>query len=223
MKQYTDKRLQSISDLMTSVQAENIRQIMKWGIQTHSSFEWLVYAMEEVGECAEAISDAEYNFGDKEDVIKEAIQAATLLLKIAEMYADRPDPEGVYLAGPMVDCDNKEMNSWRSKAKTTIHMDIPVLDPCNFESDDTKLYESMDLIVLPDKQAIDKCEYVLANCWKPSAGTSMEIIYAWERKKRVISVVPNEGLVSPWVFAHSEVVFRELDEACNFINSECNE
>jgi NTP pyrophosphatase (non-canonical NTP hydrolase) len=67
-------------------QAEHIRQQQKWGIQERTAFEWLSYIMEEIGELSEAIQEYEYHNGPKEDVIKEASHAATLLLKIMRMF-----------------------------------------------------------------------------------------------------------------------------------------
>ena len=60
-------------------------QISKWGVQTHSMFEWLNYTLEELGELAKAVSELEYRNGSKEEIYNEAIQVATLSLKIAEM------------------------------------------------------------------------------------------------------------------------------------------
>jgi len=83
------------------MQEENLRQINKWGIQDHSPFEWLVILMEEVGELSQAILTTEWggeatdNIGERIKVaniniaVKEAIQVATLALKIAEMYLEK--------------------------------------------------------------------------------------------------------------------------------------
>lgn len=65
---------------------ENHKQVEKWGIQDVTPFEWLAYLTEEVGELAKAISENHYRGGLTVDVVKEAIQAATLVMKIAEMY-----------------------------------------------------------------------------------------------------------------------------------------
>lgn len=81
----TDKGLFN-SILPRLVAEESHRQISKWGVQTHTPFEWLTFTTEELGELAEAISEHYYRGGSKEAVIKEAIQTATLALKIAEMY-----------------------------------------------------------------------------------------------------------------------------------------
>ena len=85
MKKYTDKGLKRFDQLNALVWKEHIRQIDKWGIQTHSLFEWLAYTTEELGELAKAISEFEYRDGKMEEVVKEAISVATLCLKIAEM------------------------------------------------------------------------------------------------------------------------------------------
>ena len=86
MNQYTDLGLRDEEWITQKVRDESDFQIAKWGIQTHSAFEWLTYTMEELGELADAISEHEYRDGTKEHVVHEAIQVATLALKIAEMY-----------------------------------------------------------------------------------------------------------------------------------------
>ena len=71
------------------IKQENISQVMKWGKQDHSPFEWLAYTTEELGELSKAISEHFYRDGTREDVVKEAIQVVTLSLKIAEMYLNK--------------------------------------------------------------------------------------------------------------------------------------
>jgi len=86
MTAYTDRRFKNFGWIAASIQDENVRQLHKWGIQTHSPFEWLTYTMEELGELAQAISEHEHRNGTKEAIVEEAIQVATLALKIAEMF-----------------------------------------------------------------------------------------------------------------------------------------
>ena len=74
------------SRIFDLVRSESDRQIETWGVQDRSPFEWLAYATEELGEVSQAISELTYRDGTYEDVICEAIQAATLCLKIAEMF-----------------------------------------------------------------------------------------------------------------------------------------
>jgi len=86
VNEYTDKKLDGLGNILVKIQDENQRQLRKWGVQTHSAFEWLTYTTEELGELANAISEHEYRGGNSKDVVKEAIQVATLALKIAEMF-----------------------------------------------------------------------------------------------------------------------------------------
>ena len=74
--------------LFEMVKEENVRQIIKWGIQDHDPFEWLAYTIEELGELSNSISEWRYRTGPRSDIVKEAIQTATLSLKIAEMFID---------------------------------------------------------------------------------------------------------------------------------------
>ncbi len=85
MKQYTDQQFNDKANLFTDVLLESKHQVEKWGIQTHSLFEWLNYTTEEIGELAKAIAEHHYRSGSWEDIYNEAIQLATLSLKIAEM------------------------------------------------------------------------------------------------------------------------------------------
>lgn len=75
---------------------ENLRQLEKWGVQDHLPSEWLMFATEELGELAKAISEWNYRNGNAKNVVKEAIQTATLALKIAEMFQDIDKQEVSY-------------------------------------------------------------------------------------------------------------------------------
>jgi hypothetical protein len=86
MKQYTDLGFCNDAWILRKIINESINQVNKWGVQTHSSFEWLTYTTEELGSLAKAISEHEYRGGSKERVISEAVQVATLALKIAAMF-----------------------------------------------------------------------------------------------------------------------------------------
>lgn len=67
------------------LEQESFRQIEIWGVQQHTPFEWLTYTAEELGELAKAISEHVYRGAEAVDISKEAIQVATLALKIAKM------------------------------------------------------------------------------------------------------------------------------------------
>jgi len=86
MREITDREFEHQTVLFRAVVDEGKKQIEKWGVQTHTPAEWLMYTTEELGELANAISEAEYRGGSDSKVYAEAIQVATLALKIAEMY-----------------------------------------------------------------------------------------------------------------------------------------
>lgn len=86
MNTMKDRGLARLQELTALVRGESIRQIGKWGYQNRTPFEWMTYLTEEVGELAEAISENHYRDGDRKHVAEEAIQVATLALKIAEGY-----------------------------------------------------------------------------------------------------------------------------------------
>ena len=86
MKRYKDRCFRNFDWILDQIMEENAKQVEKWGIQVRSAFEWLTYTTEELGSLAKAISEYEYREGSKEKVVSEAIQVATLALKIAEMY-----------------------------------------------------------------------------------------------------------------------------------------
>lgn len=80
-----DLLFENFDTLALDVFVEHQKQIIKWGIQDHDISWWLVFLTEEVGELSKAICEHHFRVGSKEDIYKEAIQVATLALKIAEM------------------------------------------------------------------------------------------------------------------------------------------
>jgi len=75
-----------LEENLTAILEENDRQLDKWGVQTYTIFQWITFVLEEVGEMATAVSESEFRGASRRKVFEEAIQAATLLLKIAEMF-----------------------------------------------------------------------------------------------------------------------------------------
>lgn len=118
----------------------------------------------------------------------------------------------VYLSGPIKDATDAEAKEWRAEAKEVLELgDVKCLDPMRRD------YRADPVAHLPglvedDKIDIELCDIVLVNFLRPSVGTSMEILYSWERSKRVITVCkeePNDG----WLVYHSHHMYRTMDEA----------
>ncbi len=81
-----DLCLETYSCITPLIYWENHRQIKRWGIQEHDAATWMLILSEEHGELAQALLQYEYEDGPVDQVIKEAIQIATLAIKIAEMF-----------------------------------------------------------------------------------------------------------------------------------------
>jgi len=121
----------------------------------------------------------------------------------------------VYLAGPIESCTDKENYGWRIFAQRFLDRPVIIPDVVKEESDDY-----MNSIIIPDKKLILSSRVVLANCWKISAGTSMEILFAWEKKIPVITIGDHLISINPWISGHSTHVMKDLSYACTFINEE---
>jgi len=86
-KTYKDLGMVNSEFLINEIKKENKRQLSKFGFENVSAFQWMSYLTEEVGELAQAMND----YKSKKDtnakkIVTEAIQAASLALKIAEMF-----------------------------------------------------------------------------------------------------------------------------------------
>jgi nucleoside 2-deoxyribosyltransferase len=128
----------------------------------------------------------------------------------------------VYLCGPMAGCTDEEAGGWRKAA--TVHLNgfgITTLDPMDRDYRYTAYGDDPESVlpdlVEEDKIDIEMSDVVLVNFTKPSTGTAMEIIIAWQRAKRVIVVAPPEMQLSPWVHYHAHKVFHSMHEAYDHI------
>lgn len=118
-------------------------------------------------------------------------------------------PVKIYLAGPINGCTDAEAKDWRSEVK---HFYDFVLDPMARDYRG-KEAENVTAIVEGDKADIDACGAVLVYFERPSVGTSMEVLYAWERKKPVVVVNRSGKPISPWLAYHSKAVVDTIQQA----------
>jgi hypothetical protein len=122
----------------------------------------------------------------------------------------------VYLSGAMLGCTDEECKHWREYAKARLKCETR--DPVVLRDFRGREQDGVVEVVEKDKADIDDCDIVLVNFIKPSVGTSMEILYAWERGKTVLLVTPQYNGISPWLLYHSHKVFLALDDAIASIN-----
>lgn len=115
----------------------------------------------------------------------------------------------VYLGGPINGCTDEEARGWRGEVKQLLaRHSIGYLDPMRRDYRGRELQPGVAVhIVENDKEDIRECDVLLMNCQRPSWGTAMEILYGYERAKRVLAVLPAGTTPSPWLLHHAEVFF----------------
>lgn len=123
----------------------------------------------------------------------------------------------LYLAGPMDGVQFKEATGWRDEATARLAQQYVIHNPMKRDFFKTGYNQSVHepLIVEGDKGDIETADVILANCWKHSFGTPMEIFYARTLRKYIVSIVPSNlrvnGFASPWVSYHSNRVVDTLE------------
>jgi nucleoside 2-deoxyribosyltransferase len=123
----------------------------------------------------------------------------------------------IYLAGPIFNTEEKESNDWKTFFKTKINRDLFIpIDP--IDEFDYKKNPNAEGLVNSDKLSIQRSNIVVANCWKISVGTSMEILYAWERSIPTF-IIYREKNLHPWIRYHSTKVFYDVTECVEFLNN----
>lgn len=126
--------------------------------------------------------------------------------------------ETIYLAGGIFGLTDAQCNDWRDKVMKEL------AGLYKFRNPMVRNYRGKELdpgiveeIVTLDKKDIRESDIVLVMAQTPSWGTAMEILYAYENGKDVISIV-QQGRVSPWVIYHSNSLFLSLDEALEVLS-----
>ena len=147
----------------------------------------------------------------------------------------------IYLGGAIKDLSTKEASNWRQKAKKKLEIveileskdkvvqeygmgdgTAPVqlfecLNPMRRNFRDTE-FQSQNEIVALDKVDILNSDILLVNATKPSWGTAMEIMFAFQHHKIIVTFTGGEfGLTNPWVAFHSTRVTNTLEEAIDYI------
>lgn len=121
----------------------------------------------------------------------------------------------VYLAGPINGCSDAEANGWRGAAKALLP---DTYDPMVRDYRGRELEPGIAAeIVENDKADIDQCDVVLVYYERPSVGTAMEVLYAYESGKWIVVVDRSGKPLSPWLLYHSDFVTNSLAEAAHVI------
>jgi nucleoside 2-deoxyribosyltransferase len=94
-------------------------------------------------------------------------------------------PAAVYLCGGINGLSDADCNGWREMAR--LHLPgVQILDPMDRDYRGRE-DESLSEIIKGDKRDILHADVVLVNASRPSWGTAMEVLFAWEQNKHVIA------------------------------------
>lgn len=115
----------------------------------------------------------------------------------------------VYLCGPINGCTDEQCINWRESAKAVLPDTVdPMRRDFRGREDDCAAE-----IVEGDKEDIDGCDGLLVNYDKPSVGTSMEVLYAFERGILIVIVATPGVSISPWLRYHADYLVNTFSEA----------
>ena len=110
--------------------------------------------------------------------------------------------------------NTSDTHDWRETCKQKLK--ATTIDPTRISYKDRTAKEIVEL----DKNDIDSSTHILVYFIRPSVGTSMEVLYSYDRKKPVYLVNPLGQDLSPWLLYHSSKIFTSLDAAIEEINKE---
>ena len=125
----------------------------------------------------------------------------------------------IYLAGPIFGCVDEECDDWRQFVKIELSGKYRFLDPMrnDYRGQNISSLETAKRIVDGDKHDILSSDVLLANCYKPSVGTSMEILLAWEALIPRVVIIPTFPNVSPWLVYHATIIFSSIGQATDYL------
>lgn len=118
----------------------------------------------------------------------------------------------VYLSGGIMNFSTEDTHDWREYCKKNLKHDT--IDPTRISYKGREPREIVEL----DKNDIDNSTHVLVNFIRPSVGTSMEVLYAWEKGKPVFIINETGQELSPWLLYHSNAIFPSLKAAVDHLN-----
>ena len=123
----------------------------------------------------------------------------------------------IYLGGGIMNLTTNEANEWRIEATKKLIFNFNILNPMRRNFRDSE-FQSQNEIVQLDKNDIVNSDILLVNGTKPSWGTAMEMLFAFERHKIIVVFTGDDfGKTSPWVAFHATRVTKTLEEAIEYI------
>lgn len=125
----------------------------------------------------------------------------------------------IYLAGPIRNCSDGEMQEWRTIASMYIQSKgHRAIDPAVRDYRHQAYTPALSAeIVRSDLADIAMCDVILAAMWRESAGTCMEVWHASQTLQMPVVVWGND--LSPWVVYCARAIHDDLQDALEAV---CN-
>lgn len=120
-----------------------------------------------------------------------------------------------YLCGGINGLNDSDCRDWREIAKVLLKTET--LDPMRRDYRGCE-DDSVEDIVKGDLKDIAECDFVLVNAVRPSWGTAMEIVYAFQQGKRITAFV-GTSRISPWLRYHA-FIWPTVEQAVGAINED---
>ena len=120
-----------------------------------------------------------------------------------------------YLCGGIFGLNDQQAMEWRTKAKELMP-EVEWLDPMERDFRG-KEAGNCRAIVTQDIADINKSDVVLVWAESPSWGTAMEVVYAYQKQKRIVTHC--KGPISPWLQYHSTVVVSTWRDTVTCVRS----
>lgn len=112
----------------------------------------------------------------------------------------------IYLCGPINGCSDDEANGWRGEVKGWAQRNfLRTLDPMRRDYRNSEHLDYREIVEL-DKRDVLASDVVLVRYERPSVGTSMEVLFAWENRIPVVLWCVGDPAVSPWLLYHSTAI-----------------
>lgn len=130
----------------------------------------------------------------------------------------------VFLSGPIRGLSRHQSLGWRNDANKLLAPKISTIHALRGREKKETLPDPR-IAIQRDKNDITKADVVLVNDTFDKVsmiGTSMEVIYAFERGKLVV-IFGRAHESDYWLNFHSHVRFETLEQACNFISKHCHD
>lgn len=115
----------------------------------------------------------------------------------------------IYLSGSTTETHYRRI----FKNYYSLNVKIQLLDPLNFQSDNYKE------IVQNDIDLINECDFVVSYIQKLTAGTLMEVVYAYLNKKPIYVITDKENIKNDiWIKYHTKKFFNSIESCIKFID-----